>query len=299
MASEHVTLIVTCTDRKASEPPGDLRIRSLPQDSLPSKAALWMSRLSARVPQFSLRDLYMGEAWAQALRLERALRRHDYDVSTWVVSAGLGLVPLDFSSSPYAATFARRHLDSVANSQHEAAVWWWHICQLQGWHLRDVLNGRCLMVLSDSYAVAVEEEMELAMTSVDPPELLLFGGRSTSPATRRVPSQKNLRTALGGTAMSLNLRMATQWVMLDDNHEFVSQEQVARWDTWAQQNAREEVYARTQLTDDEVRSYVMRTKPQGDSRTRALRQLRDKGFACEQSRFSRIFDEVEISSGPS
>ncbi|MEX2156705.1 MAG: hypothetical protein WD773_07675 [Gemmatimonadales bacterium] len=54
-------------------------------------------------------------------------------------------------------------------------------------------------------------------------------------------------------------------------------------------------YDHTPMSDDEVRHYISGKLDQAPSskHTSLLRQLRDSGRACEQSRFRRLFEEVK------
>ena len=69
---KQLTLILTCTDRKAIAPPPQLTARSLPAVSVEERCGLWTERMSttdtATIP---LEDLYKGDSWVQQRNVVR------------------------------------------------------------------------------------------------------------------------------------------------------------------------------------------------------------------------------------
>lgn len=286
-----LSLVVTCTDRKAAVPEASLHARSLPAGTVKDRSAIWKARVASAAAPCPLDELYRGDHWTQSHRLLAAATAAGFEPRLWVASAGLGLRLSADSAPAYAATFSTRHADAVAASVEGNARWWGHLQERQGQTtLRELgERGPVLMVLSEVYAKAME--MELKALGAAGSESLLFGGGEEVPGVQRVASDAGLRLALGGTLTSLNARMAASWLKYCENGRLTSDAARSAWHEWALTVPRPEPLNRRPMADAEVIAFIRRetaTQP-SISRSRLLRRLRDTGRACEQSRFAELF----------
>lgn len=281
---EKLTIIVTCTDRKSLPVTEDLRLRNLGPGTIEERAEVWREKVRRAAVRRPLRELYQGETWAQVPRLVRAARDAGYDPSVLVASAGLGLKGLNHRAPAYGATFSRGHDDSVGTTVEDARAWWRALQQ----GTSETFVGATLWVMSKGYSKVLAEDL-LAKTSDD--RLLVFGGSDEVPRAHRVASNRGLRHALGGTANSLNLRMAVRWLELSKAGEAFSAASHTRWQEWTVTAERSETLHRDRMTDDAVLDFIrsLRRTDLGLTKTRALRRLRDAGLACEQGRFGTLF----------
>lgn len=286
MARRKLTLVVSCTDRKFGVPTAGLLARSLPEGDTAERVAEWNRRVLASPAVGQLLDLYKGESWAQTKRLAKTAREAGYDPEVLVASAGLGLRRVEDHGPAYAATFSRGHRDSVAPTLADTRTWWLKLA-----HGASVPEGQpSIWVLSEAYALAMQKEL----TGLNPDSALVFGGSSLTPDQLRIRSNRNLRAALGGTITSLNTRMAIRWLEMCGNAGPMSPQVRNAWDNWTDQVQQSEAYNRLPLTDEAVLQFIrdLRRQQPECSKTSALRDLRSAGFACEQSRFSRLFEEA-------
>lgn len=286
MSRRKLTIVVTCTDRKLGAPSEDLMARSLPAGSVAERASQWHARVADAQPEARLLDLYKGETWTQAKRLADTAAKTGFYVDLLVASAGLGLRSVTELGPTYAATFARGHLDSVATTTADAAVWWNGLPHTAA-PRPDVTS---IWVLSESYAFAMRDQL----ASLDPANALVFGGAPDTPESLRVRSDRNLRAALGGTVTSLNTRTAIRWLEIADGSAPTSANVRLAWDAWARDARQPETYDRRPLPDSTIRSLIQQMRGQQPqlSKTAALRNLRASGIACEQRRFSGLFEEA-------
>ncbi|WP_067430961.1 hypothetical protein [Nocardioides jensenii] len=150
-----------------------------------------------------------------------------------------------------------------------------------------------MWVLSENYARVIATDLTDRFAA---DELLVFGGSKEVPDDNRIASDRALRRSLGGTATSLNVRMAIQWLRLSQQGAF-SPHATGAWLAWADRERHREVYNRQQLSDDGVLDFVdsLRARTPGISKTSALKSLREAGLACEQGRFSTLFQKVATS----
>lgn len=287
-----LTIVVTCTSRKKWLAAPGCSVRELPLDAtLEARADVWRQRLEDAEPRATLRDLYRGDAWQRSLELEAVARAKGFDVDLLVASAGLGLRSVDETAPGYGATFAPGHPDSVG----QVAGWWREIAPESAARIAESAAGGALMfVMSASYARALGDEIRVAASQAT--SCLIVGGAYEVEGATRVAPSAALASYLGGTLASLNQRTALEWIRRIPSTNLVNADIHRAWESWAQTVAPRVVPKRAGVSDEAVRQFVgqIRARDAGISRTRALRELRDAGYACEQSRFNRLFsDEVK------
>ncbi|MFC6154813.1 hypothetical protein [Nocardioides yefusunii] len=288
-----LTLLVTCTNRKTTATSSELQVRNLPDAPLEERVRHWNQRLASAGTRRPLRELYKGEAWAQVRQLEKTARASGYEPTVVVASAGLGLRGIDYPSPAYAATFNRPHKDAVGDTNSAASSWWKHLHDQDS--ERPALKGPMLWVLSQSYSAAISQHL---LAYADTAELLVFGGSDHIAPAQRMPSDRSLRSSLGGTANGLNLRMAIRWLELAEDGGLFTAATRERWNAWAAVSRRTEVHGRMTLSDSAVLDFIgsLRSSDPGIPKTRALRLLRDAGYACEQRRFNTLFEPTGARS---
>jgi hypothetical protein len=287
-----LTLVVTCTDRKAIAPTAALRARSLPRGAVRKRVRAWWERVDSAPRTHTLADLYCGDHWTQARRLCDAAAKAGFGATDlWVASAGLGLQRVSEWAPAYAATYSPRHADAVSASAEDSVQWWELLQQRAGRATLPELgnDSPVLVVLSEPYARAMAAELRtLAEARGDS---LLVGGVEDVPGLHRVPADAGLRRVLGGTLTSLNVRMAASWLEHCQDGRLTSPATRDSWGLWAARASTPERYNRTPMTDDQVMAFIRSrlTAQPGLSRTRLLREFRDGGQACEQSRFADLY----------
>jgi hypothetical protein len=272
-------------------------MRTYSESERGERAHLWVKALHSSDRGVPLRTLYKGESWSRTVQLAQVAATMGYAADVFVASAGLGLRSIDSTAPAYAATFARGHLDSIASNSLDSRDWWQQLNGLLGQHFpRDY--DEYLVVLSEAYLSAISPMIETAVVDQLPSRVVVIGGSSEVDGVVRVRARKDLRSALGGTATSLNQRMAAQWLRLADGDSIAGESVQKDWDRWVQGSAQKESFARRQLTDEQVRSEIrnqIASIPKV-SASRGLRDLRSRGFACEQSRYGRLFKEESTNA---
>ncbi len=290
-----LTIVVGCTNRKSGPVEPELAVRSLVDGSVYARAEQWIERVEAAQDLRTVEDLYMGEAWLQARGLVFEAEAQGYDVDPYVVSAGLGLRSLKSIAPAYSATFARGHEDTVGRDAGTAVQWWRAIrVQSRATCPESVCGDSMLLVVSESYARVLAED--IANWAVRCDDLLVVGGAATQQTSSiaRLPADRALRNALGGTVSSLTLRMARRLVGLTGGGALSAPGVRESFQGWAADARHVENYDRRTLSDDEVRFFLGELLGESPtiSATRALRLLRNSGRGCEQRRFSRLHTEM-------
>lgn len=278
------------------------------------RAQRWWRRLSTHstqtVPAF---DLYGGDHWSVARSLPAAAIASGFDAHLWVASAGYGLVPAEAQLRPYSATFALGHSDSVflrrtdfAARSDFAREWWAHLGERPGPTrgvprtvtelVKDFPNACVLVVGSPDYIAAMEADLGSAISRALHPDRIVIVSRPSGFAKKTlgnnlVPSDARLQRSVGGARTSLHVRVAKRIL-----------EEIPRWDFSARVlrahygrvlacSSEAPTFDRERLTDEQVERFIRAeiSRTAGVSCTRALRALRDRGHACEQSRFKGLF----------
>ncbi len=300
-----VHVVVTCTNRKRIAVADDLRVRNLPSIDVDERCNQWVRRISTAPSRVPASGMYAGEHWLIARRLAEVAGGH---ATLWVCSAGYGLIPVTTPLAPYAATFALGHGDSVASDAEGTRQWWARMSQWvgpQGDQPRSFAalaaqdpNSAIIAVLSEPYLRACSTDLRDAATLLsDSDSLSVIGpaGRCPEIDDLVVPVTAALRTVVGGSLLSLNVRAA----------EYALKESGLRGDALRRPllaKLMREVIASapdaprkpagTPMTDDQVRAFIQERLEFGPtSATRLLRELRSSGRSCEQARFRNLFLE--------
>lgn len=288
-----IRLIVACTDRKSVNPAAQMR--AIQAQDVSARARAWTRLLHAHEATTPALDLYQGDHWAVARSIDRA--------ELWVASAGYGLVQVTTPMVSYSATFAPGHADTVTTQTDrrklsEGRQAWWSA-------LRSQAELRTIKELSDDGATTVVAASAPYLDALTP-ELLEVerAGRRVILATAsaiprpiahlRPPATGQLRTALGGSMQSVNIRLAKHLIERFDPETLSLASATAEVQNLLDRATPLERFDRSQVTDEWLIEFIAhrRDRDPKASHSRLLRDLRDGGHACEQSRFRRLFERV-------
>jgi hypothetical protein len=302
-------IIVTCTNRKRVQVKDELRASRLPAGPVSLRANEWAARLARSADdRVAVRDLYCGEHWQQALHMVTRAAVHGWSPTLWVASAGHGLLSLDEEIPAYAATFAPYESDAVAKTQSDAVTWWGWLCTYRRRYgvvassierlVAADPEADYLLVLSGSYLEALDEDLGRAAAHLLRPEsmIVVCAGASGHFADRGYVTRPSVRLqgVLGGARQALNVRTAA-WLLGQLSPETFRVSLAAGLLGILAADAPELVkHNRIEQNDEQVRALIETwcEEDPGMSASRLLRTLRDRGFACEQMRFRRLFRSV-------
>lgn len=297
-----IVLVVSCAQRKRLLPPSQLHLRSIssgPDD----RAEHWRQRLrSVDAPLIAARDLYVGDHWHAVRDAYASARRYSSRAELWVISAGYGLTSSTKAIKPYGATFSSGSADSVWRGSLEGdrvqrLQQWWaeldHQCTLS-----DLLpaekDGAVVIAAGGEYVAVLERDLALASRSElveDRLSVLSAGSRGNG---ARLPLSARFRTAVGGTNSSLNARILALLAQEATTHHFRRGSMAKLLERMASQLDQPVLVARKFMPDELIAAQIqtMRSQVPGLSRTRALRELRRSGIACEQTRFASLWSRT-------
>jgi hypothetical protein len=294
-----VHIVVTCTNRKRQSVPGRLRLGTLPGGTVAGRCSQWIGRLGQQdLPSaVAARDLYCGEHWTIARHLP-SLAREEETTHLWACSAGYGLIRAQAPIHPYAATFAAGHEDSVGE---DPAGWWRRLGEwdgpepgqprtLQALAATDP-DAVVMLILSAPYLRACRDDIGAAATALAEGDHLIVvsaGARQSSGAGEfTVPADARLQARLGGTLQALNVRIGEH---LFSTGIRTRSEAAAHMTGLLSSQPPRPRFDRKKLEDDEVLVLIaegLARSPEA-SASRLLREFRNQGYACEQSRFGQL-----------
>jgi hypothetical protein len=298
-----MNVVVACTNRKTQPIPARLQLRKVRGKDPARRLDAWIQRLH---DMDGLRtraaDLYAGESWEVTRTLLEG--SSESPRSLWICSAGLGLLASDCAIPAYSATFEQSHPDAVPDGVHGAADWWTALGSWEGFDsgprslralARCCPTARLIVVLSPPYLKACRSDLIAAANELDDPMQLsvISAGTKRDPLLWRhlLPVDARLQSKVGGTKHSLNIRTAAALLQSGGQTHMEMHQRLVRWLQGQPALTR---FDRTPVTDDAVRQFIEDRLSSGEALThsRTLREFRTSGFACEQSRFARLFQEV-------
>jgi hypothetical protein len=302
-------IVASCAQTKSVGASKELHLGAVPAGLANVRAAEWAClRDRADAETLAARDLYSGTYWATVRRLSSGAADRGYQVQLWVASAGYGLVSADALLKSYSATFAAGNKDSVppvglprGQRVRYLRDWWNSLSRTRG--LRDLpkkdSKASILVIAGPAYIEAMHDDLDRCAARLAHTERLVIVTSETGAAPAHlagnvVPSEARFIHKLGGSLPILHARVAEHLLKesrgrplnarsLRTHAEAILAVQPA-WTTPLREKGDDaEVLAF-------IRTAVRRNPALGY--TRALRDYRASGKACEQKRFKSLFQSV-------
>jgi hypothetical protein len=305
-------IIVTCSNRKREAVPSRLRARSLRAQRVEDRIQEWVHRVeSVPAGRVAATDLYVGEHWRLVSALPDTARTRGR-VDLWVVSAGYGLIKSGTPVKPYSATFSSSQLDAVVRIQKGSSPrdllqhWWeglaeWRPTEMESRSIAAVAtedpDAAFLVVASPPYLHACAGDIRRAFDRVHDQStfiVLSVGGSTEGISVPNVlPAEARLQGAVGGTLGALNGRLAHLILRSFPVSDLRFGGVEALFASLLAELPARPRHGRAVSTDDQVKAFIRNSIGPMTSASGLLRRYRDAGRACEQSRFRRIYREVE------
>jgi len=307
-----ILIITPCSDRKNGFTPDNMRAATLTAGTIGQVATEWLERLrDCSATKKRAIEVYAGRSFHE---LRKAQSTVSADLT--IISAGLGIVHGSQKIPNYGITVSKRASDTVfkkiSNVNTTATEWWESLKQSDA--ARYDFNkiqfddyDLVLLILSKNYAGMVRKDLErISEKAIAKLRIFGVGIKSYLPETLHSNLLAYDQRLNGpdfdnkGTMADLSARCVLDFckcisenkklgVDLKTDRAFVEHRLV---------NLRyPEVFSRQVLTDDEVKDFILQNLETTKGRvSQSLRLLRDCGYACEQSRFSKLFACVRENS---
>ena len=307
-----LSVITNCTNRKLVAPAPRLQASKLGRGSQEKLARNWSKRIQTTKPVVRAGDLYGGRAFREA---ENAAKSGGG--SLWIVSAGLGLVSANTHVPSYGLTISPGSPDSLSDlvsGDHFCPQTWWKtvnrykrpgsICKL----VREHPSERFLLAISSRYLTLITDDL-LTLRSSELNRIRLVGPPLSTPMPdelRQVlmPYDDRLesrRLGISGTRGDFAQRAARHFAteIWCKNPEAKSEEHASAVLQILSTVQSRTIPTRVKKTDLQIRALIRKHWQQLDGRSgKMLRFFRDGLLiACEQKRFSNLFNEVKTQKG--
>lgn len=255
-------------------------------------------------------SLYCGPTWLQVKKLQEEIE----DAHLLIASAGFGLVRPSDPIPPYSATFSpgedavHERVTEGGSAVARNASWWATINSKRlgtPTPIADAAEDSTLVVsMGAPYVLAVQRDLQVLVNRFGSEALFLVCAglrpHDLDPVLRGclLPlgghSQKFFKCPL----ITLNLHATRHLVKEVGSPLTWSQDRASRampGGSDAQQPKHQKRTSRS-TTDTEVVEWIKaRLNPSAVACTRALRQFRQSGFACEQGRFRRLYKVAAVA----
>ena len=307
-----LSVITNCTNRKLVQPEPLLQASKLGRGSQDKLAIRWSQRIRNAHPVVLAGQLYGGRAF-----LEAKTAAISTGGSLWIVSAGLGLVAENKEVPSYNLTISPGSPDSLTNlvsTGHFCPQSWWKainrhkqpgsICKLVRKHPKEAF----LLAVSSRYLTLISDDL-LALRRSELNRIRLVGPPLSTPMPdelRQVlmPYDDRLesrRLGISGTRGDFAQRAARHFAteIWCKNPEAKSEEHASAVHQILSTVRSRTIPTRVKKTDLQIRALIRKHWQQLDGRSgKMLRFFRDGLLiACEQKRFSNLFNEVKTQKG--
>lgn len=298
VVTKRADVVVTiCTFRKRARPTVESTPASLPIDTQDKVQAAWVERVRRSPSELAAGEIYAGRGFSLASRAAEIA-----SAKLYILSAGLGLIAADRKVPLYGLTVSAGHSESIAarvRGEFDPGAWF---SGLQSSPLSDRWvdavgrgSGRILIALTRPYAQMVGESLA-ALSPQVLARLRIFGASLASVLPTALhpalaPYDARLEAVLPGTRSDFSQRALYHFVSLvaDDRQQDCHADYEAVASALAEVTAPERA-RRPRRSDAELLELIAARLQSQVGVARILRALRDEeGVACEQSRFSRLY----------
>jgi|GEM_PF-6080498 len=303
--SSNIVLLVSCAASKNQLAEPELQMRNVQEDGYDNVLSSWLRSLENVKHRYPAMVLYKGGYWS----LIRKILTVQSSWKTLIVSAGLGLVQDTDFIPGYEATFSTNQLDSIPSHQEGSSLWFDGIGGTRRFteYFEQQSDPLLIVVLSHPYLKAIQLCLDWYIDRFGTDALIVLSTESTKRAfpdfiKSWIVLNEKMVHETGGVVGTLNASVLL-WYVSQIGEESISHasmteriallsERTASKESLIQKN-------RTPQTIKQVKQWISRwvqqslNQNQSIAKTRALREYRQEGFACEQKKFGRLFAEVK------
>jgi len=295
-------LVVTCTNKKSVDIPEQCKFFNSIGNSLNEKYNCFQKNLHS-TNKIKAKDLYSSQYWSVVNSIVAQANTLQINLNVWICSAGHGLISWDSLISPYSITFSKDSEDSLGSNEN--AQNWWSILSNNSIAVQDkpitftnllqrYNKDKFLMSLSTAYLKATYYDIKVGLQHNPNVSIASVGGFKENMFDKQIlPVDSRMIQHVGGVFSTLNINIIKFLFDCSDIHYFEHEKMVKMLDAILYDTPENIKHQRTTLDDTEIVSFIKsQSIKENVSKTSLLRQLRDKGYACEQKRFGKIYDQV-------
>lgn len=297
--------ITTCTNKKRVPVDQRLEARNLDKGTLKTVSKNWRSAIKSHKPALTANKMYSGRAFLEA---QRAHQMGGGEL--WIISAGMGLIRAEESIPGYDLTISSGSPNSIRERIIDEGVtlsdWWHEVNRL--WRpqrsLASILAKQprqmVLIAASSSYFQLIQDDL-LSATDAQLRRIRIMGCESTENINERltpyIMPYANLIDGKGspipGTKADLPQRALfhfTSEIVSGAPKAKASEHRMLVKKSLAHVQ-KIETPKRQKMTDEDLISSIIEFWDDANGKSSDMLKIlrREKGIACEQARFSRLF----------
>lgn len=295
-----IYLISSCTNVKSITPINKHLLRNHDLSSMEKASVDWKKNLSSTsIDKVPARKLYQGPSWKATLDIEKNFSRK-FTTQLLIASAGHGLINSNELICSYGTTFSKAHEDSIHHFTHTnnpTQKWWELINQFDINSLNT--DSYIFIFLPYDYLIALKEFIEDLIDIFDKKIYVLLTSKnrlSNKIANRSLRFDTRFNSYEKGTLITFSQRcmrwlsneIVTKKLPFDHN---ILQEHI---DMFLSGLEPYKIEQRSQLADHALIKIITEqiNLENVKSATKGLKNLRIKGFACEQKRYGKLFNSL-------
>ncbi|AAZ28749.1 hypothetical protein [Colwellia psychrerythraea] len=303
-----IHLITNCTNLKKSNIQGKVTLESLIREhNSQSIVSAWFEHLENAVQKVPANEVYAGDHWKVATSIVVP------NLDLWVLSAGYGLIHSSSHIGSYDATFSSGSENSINKTGLSNNEWWESLHQV-----RNSENFKC-QSLHSLVSINVDDVFFIAASPdylrVIQKELkqLLLDKKLTNKNLFIISSKHNIDkilmpyflessadfcSTLKGGRVSLNIRLARYLLEQDSVKKFSPNHIIDKYNHLQKTSVKLPVKNRKKLSDDEINNFIIKELEVNQgfkvSATMLLKKLRSINLACEQKRFTKLLNKIQL-----
>jgi len=300
-----VHFITSCTQSKAVKYGEALQLSKCSENPKFSPE-YWLRTLGQKLPKGPALEVYTGDHWSVSKDILK-----NYANELWVLSAGYGLISAKSDIGAYDATFSTGNQNSVSNnlglissSIQQNRIWWNELTLLNKNSLsltelfKRFRNDLFIIAAAPTYINVVKQEIKESISSrlVNEDNLLIITSSIDSELKNfSIITKEKVRTHkdIGGSVVSIHTRVARQLLKSSKKFQYSIANMKVEYLKLENQSPNIVKKPIRKLTDDEIvkiiKNLITEFSDVKLSSSVVLRMFRDKGYSCEQKRFSRLY----------
>ncbi|WP_373031936.1 DUF6884 domain-containing protein [Sulfurovum sp.] len=299
-----INLITSCTNSKKHSSSELLKIANYDVDStLEDVIAQWKYNLSKNsYDSYKAKELYKGGAWQAVRETYNVLSKH-YNTELFIASAGHGLIHSDNEINAYDCTFASNTSNSISkfvkDSNKRANINWWN--EINTFSVSSFSDGSLFfIVLPHGYLYATQGFIKELIERFGK-DVFIFTASQHSilpfMEDNIVKFDSRFNNFQIGVISNM-LQRAVLWLSNEIMTKHIPLSHAELQNHIDNEMAQHELFTmpvRAKLTEEDIREKIktMIVEDNIASASQGLRSFRDKGFACEQKRFGKLFKQVK------
>lgn len=293
-----IYLVSSCTNVKSIASDDAHLLRNYDLSSIEKVATEWKKNLSSNsAKKIPARNLYQGPSWKATLDIETNFSRK-FTTHLLVASAGHGLIDANEMICSYGSTFSKGHEDSIhhiKNTENPTQQWW---NQTNQFDLSNFSSESYIFIfLPSDYLIALKHFIENLIDIFDTRVYILSTSKnilSSKIANRSLRFDTRFNSYEKGTLVTLSqrfMRWLSSEIVTKDlplDRDFLQ----SHIDVFLSRLEPYKIEQRKKLIENDLLHIITnQVKLENiQSASQGLKNLRVKGFACEQKRYGKLFN---------